>query len=111
MKDGSVWKQASSKEDEDLISGGVARLGGHDSARDELSQKVRAAEGQKLVFRVRVTTAETTHPADRFFVVVRDEAGGELLAAGGSLTDVAAGRTGESAWTTADLSPFAGRTL
>ena len=114
MKDGSVWKQASSKEDEDLIEDGVARLGGHDSARDELSQKVRAAEGQKLVFRVRVTTAETTHPADRFFVVVRDEAGGELLAAGESVTDAAvAGGTSESAWiwTTADLSPFAGRTV
>jgi len=113
MKDGSVWKQASSKADEDLIEDGVARLGGHDSARDELSQKVRAAEGQKLVFRVRVTTAETTHPADRFFVVVRDEAGGELLAAGESLTDAAAGGTGESAWiwTTADLSPFAGCTV
>ena len=114
MKDGSVWKQAS-KEDEDLIEDGVARLGGYDSARDQLSQKVRAAEGQKLVFRVRVKTAETIHPADRFFVVVRDEAGGELLAAGESTTDAAAAaaRTGESAWiwTTADLSPFAGRTV
>jgi hypothetical protein len=60
-----------------------------------------------------VTTAERIHPADRFFVVVRDEAGEELLAAGESLTDAAAGRTGESAWiwTTADLSPFAGRTV
>ena len=113
MKDGSVWKQAPSKEDKDLIEDGVARLGGDDSARDELSQKVRAAEGQKLVFRVRVTTAETTHPADRLLVVVRDEAGGELLAAGESMTDAAAGRTGESdwIWTTADLSPFAGRTV
>ncbi len=112
MKDGSVWKQAS-KEDEDLIEDGVARLGGYDSARDRLSQKVRATEGQKLVFRVRVTTAERIHPADRFFVVVRDEAGGELLAAGESPTDAAAARTGESAWiwTTADLSPFAGRTV
>jgi hypothetical protein len=112
MKDDSVWKQAS-KEDEDLIEDGVARLGGYDSARDQVSQKVRAAEGQKLVFRVRVTTAERIHPADRFFVVVRDEAGGELLAAGESTTDAAAARTGESAWiwSTADLSPFAGRTV
>jgi hypothetical protein len=60
-----------------------------------------------------VTTAERIHPADRFFVVVRDEAGGELLAAGESTTDAAAARTGESAWiwSTADLSPFAGRTV
>jgi len=113
MKDASVWKQVSSKEDKDLIEDGVARLGGYDSARDKLSQKVRAAEGQELVFRVRVTTAETSHPADRFFVVVRDEAGGELLAAGESATDAAAGGTGEPdwIWKTADLSPFAGRTV
>ena len=108
MKDGSVWKQAS-KEDKDLIEDGVARLGGYDSAEDELSQRVRVEEGQKLVFRVRATTTERIHPADRFFVVVRDGAG-ELLAAGESLTDAAAGSTGESAWswTTVDLSPFVG---
>jgi uncharacterized protein YkwD len=110
MKDDSVWKQETRKEGKNLISKGVARLGGYESARDELSQKVRVTKGQEMDFRVRMRNTWGIEPEGRLLVVVRDETG-KLLASGESPTGAAAGSTGKSAWITmtADLSSFAGR--
>ena len=110
MKDGTVWKQETRKEGKNLISKGVARLGGYDSSRDEIYQKVRVTKGQEMVFRVRATTPQRIGPDDRLLIVVRDD-GGKLLASGENLTNDDAGRNDESewAWMTVDLSSFAGR--
>ena len=110
MRDGSVWEQESRKEGKDLLSGGVARLGGYDSARDELSQGVRVTKGQEMVFRARMTNPQRFGPDDRLIVTVRDESG-KLLASGEGLTSADAGRTGKAEWVwmTTDLSSFAGR--
>lgn len=110
MRDNSVWEQGTSKEGNGLIAKGVARLGGHDSVRDELSQNIRVKKGQEMVFRVRMTNQQRMREADRLLVVVRDDSG-KLLASGESLTSADAGRTDKSAWIsmTVDLSSFAGR--
>lgn len=110
MRDDSVWEQATGKEGNGLIVEGVARLGGRDSARDELSQTVRVKKGQEMVFRVRMTNQQRMREADRLLVVVRDDSG-KLLASGESLTSADAGKMDKSAWMSmiVDLSSFTGR--
>ena len=108
----SVWEQATRQEEKELISDGVARLGGYDSARDRLSQKVRPAEDQKLVYRLRVDTKESEHPSDSLVIRITDE-DGDLLAIARSASDADAHRSGRPAWIehTVDLSSFAGRSV
>ena len=43
-----AWEQKTNDNGKSLVEDGVARLGGDDDARDELFQKVRAREGQRL---------------------------------------------------------------
>ena len=65
METDAVWEQKSARERKSLIDEGVARLGGYDGARDELSRKIRVRKGQKLVYRVRVETEEKGAPGGR----------------------------------------------
>lgn len=105
MRNGSIWKQKAS-DDARLITGdGVARFGDYNNGRDELSQKIKVAKDSKLVYRLRITTDEKTHPFDEFSVRLTTE-GGKHLATLKSYTDADAG-----GWRTesVNLSRFAGR--
>ena len=73
-----VWKQETVKEGKKLIRNEVARLGGYDDARDEISQKIHIQEGQKLSYRVRILTKERERPADILLARLTDEAGKHL---------------------------------
>jgi len=112
MDDDSIWEQATKKEGKNLIAEGVARLGGYDSAEDEISQKVRVSEDQELVLRARMTTRERAYLSDRLLVVVRDE-DRERSVVAESRKDDDVGRTYMSAWIeeSVDLSRFAGQTV
>ncbi len=73
-----VWKQETVKEGKKLIRNEVARLGGYDDARDEISQKIHIQEGQNLSYRVRILTKERERPADILLARLTDEAGKHL---------------------------------
>lgn len=78
-EDEGVWKQKSTTEGKKLIRNGVARLGGHQGARDEISQKIHIKEGQdRLVYWVKILPKETErqqHPVDVLYVSLTDEDG------------------------------------
>ena len=112
MEDDAVWQQRTAREGKNLINKGVARLGGYDSAEDEISQKIQVQKGQKLTYRVRVVTRETEHPADGLVVRLTDE-NGKHLATVDSHTDADAGNVGKDGWIRdgVNLSRFAGKTV
>ncbi|CAN5201197.1 hypothetical protein BH24ACT19_BH24ACT19_07640 [soil metagenome] len=110
-KDG-VWEQKTAREGNDLIDEGVARLGGYDGAKDELLQSIRISKGQRLVYRVRVETEETEHPADGLVVHLTDGNGRQLVTLE-SHTDADAQSSEDDGWVeeSVELSRFAGRSV
>jgi hypothetical protein len=112
MERDGVWEQKTAREGNDLIDEGVARLGGYDGAKDELLQSIRIKRGQRLVYRVRVETEETDHPADGLVVHLTDGNGRHLVTLE-SHTDADAQGPGDDGWVqeSVDLSRFAGRTV
>ena len=118
MEGSAVWKKTA-KEGENLIEQGVARLGGYDNAKDEISQKIKVQKSQKLLYRVRVETQEeeeeeTEDPADNLVVRLTDEAGKHLVTLDSHAhTDAAARETGGDGWIRdgVDLSRFVDKTV
>jgi uncharacterized protein YkwD len=112
MEGDAIWEQKTAKEGKSLIEGGMARLGGYDDAEDEISQKIQAHKDQKLIYRVRIDTEETEHPADGLVVSLTDE-NGDHLATIDSHTDADAEKADKDGWIrdSVDLSQFAGESV
>ena len=109
MDSTEVWQQEA-KDNAELIltqRGGYARLGDYDNGRDELRQKIRIKEDSELSYRIKIETAEVTHPSDYLVVQLEDQEG-ERLAIVKRHTDEDAG----GGWRreSVDLSRFAGKT-
>jgi uncharacterized protein YkwD len=112
MEGDAIWEQTTAEEGKSLIEGGMARLGGYDDAEDEISQKIQAHKDQKLIYRVRIDTEETEHPADGLVVSLTDE-NGDHLATIDSHTDADAEKADKDGWIrdSVDLSQFAGESV
>ena len=73
----TVWEQEA-EDGADLILDGHARLGGYNSGKDDLRQKVRAGPDTHLSYGLKITTDEKEHPSDVMVVRVFDEEGKPL---------------------------------
>ncbi len=112
MERDAVWEQKTAREGNALIYEGVARLGGYNGAKDELLQSIQIRREQRLVYRIRVESKETEHPADGLVVHLTDGDGRHLVTLENQ-TDADAQRSGGGGWVeeSVDLSRFAGRTV
>ena len=112
MNGGAVWEQEARDGADLILDEGHARLGGYDEGADELVQKVRVGESSRLVYEVKIETAENEPPerrnrSDWMRLRVTNEKG-EVLTV---LRRYTARDTDGWQRQTADLSRFAGRTV
>lgn len=103
----AIWQQKA-RDGAELLSNGHARLGGYNDGVDDLRQRVRVGEDDRLAYSLKIVTDEREHPFDRLLVRVTDEKGRQL----GVLerytdADAADGWRRERT----DLSRFAGETV
>lgn len=73
----AVWRQEA-RDGAELIVGGHARLGGYNDGEDDLRQKIRIGQDNRLSYRLKITTDEREHPFDRLLVRLTDEEGRQL---------------------------------
>jgi uncharacterized protein YkwD len=73
----SVWHQEAT-DGAELIVDGHARLGGYNDGEDDLRQKIRVGQDNRLSYRLKITTDEREHPSDRLLVRLTDEEGRQL---------------------------------
>lgn len=79
MDNEKVWSQKATDDAGLITRNGWARLGGYNSGRDDLSQRMRISEDSRLVYRLRVATEERRHPYDLMIVRLLDADGKHLL--------------------------------
>ncbi len=107
MNGGAVWEQKARDGADLILDEGHARLGGYDDGADDLRQKVRVGQNTRLVYKVKIATAERGEPSDLLLVRITNK-DGEKLGILKRYTDA-----DESGWKRQelDLSRFAGRTV
>lgn len=73
----AVWRQEA-RDGAELIVDGRARLGGYNDGEDELRQKIRIGQDDRLSYRLKITTDEPEPPYDRLLVRLTGEKGRQL---------------------------------
>ena len=106
MDSKAVWEQEA-RDGAALILDGHARLGGYDSGRDDLRQKVEVGESTGLSYSVRVETDEQWQSSDHLLVRLTNREGEQLVVLERYTHADAGGWRRERL----DLSRFAGQTV
>ena len=107
MNGGAIWEQEAKDRADLILDGGHARLGGYDDGADDFSQKIRVGKKDRLVYDVKIETAERRNPSDWMRVRITNEKGERLAV----LRRYADEDTDGWRPQTIDLSRFAGRTV
>jgi len=107
MNGGEIWEQEAKDGADLILDEGHARLGGYHDGADDLSQKIRVGNRDKLVYDLKIETAERRNPSDRMRVRILNEDGKRIAVPRRYADDETDGWQPQSI----DLSRFAGRTV